>query len=218
MAVNKLKEMINFLKQVGHIKDAGVHEKMLSACLVDLETGPAIQFHEATDMLQIVQEAEIEGWMREKIQNLVQTKMISSVAREDTKRARAVQQRNLWVYNYLLATEWDVLRSSSHSLDSKLQVVSRRFACLGLTSPSEPTYKLGVAILLLSSHCGPVEDFTLDVGKAFGVLHDLKACVKLASRRSKHSGIPSLPKGSKGIIQRNVQGSLQFPWVSSLSY
>lgn len=83
MAVNKLREMLSFLKQVGQIngQDMEVSERLLNACLVDLETGGAIQFHEATDMLQLVQAAEIEGWMGKRCKNWYKPKWFPVVSR-----------------------------------------------------------------------------------------------------------------------------------------
>ena len=68
-------------------------------------------------------------------------------------------QRNLHLYNYFTQDEWDSLGNSCNTLDTKLQVVSKRCGLIGLTAPAETTYVLAVSIIIMACHKGPARRF-----------------------------------------------------------
>ena len=152
-------------------------KKVLQECLLDFNGGPRIEISKGTNMLQQVRDANIATWMKDDVVEAVEKKIANSLASPNNADAskRATMQRNMFLYNYFSQGEWDTLRSPYQSLDTKLQVVAKRFSCLGMTCPSEPTYVLANAILHVAVHNGTPETLTFDPKKVITVLKDLKA-------------------------------------------
>ena len=179
------------------------HKKnWLQGCLLDFNSGPRLEISEGTTMLQQVRDANIPTWMKNDVVEAVEKKMASCMASPNNADAskRAVMQRNMFLYNYFSQGEWDTLRSPYQSLDTKLQVVAKRFACLGMTCPSEPTYVLANAILHVAVHNGPPENLTFDPKKVITVLKDLKVIVELKTKRATHSGLQVYPENPAELV------------------
>lgn len=153
-------------------------------------------------MLQQVRDANIATWMKDDVVEAVEKKIANSLASPNNADAskRATMQRNMFLYNYFSQGEWDTLRSPYQSLDTKLQVVAKRFSCLGMTCPSEPTYVLANAILHVAVHNGTPETLTFDPKKVITVLKDLKVMVKLKTKRTTHSGLEVYPEHPSELV------------------
>ncbi|CAK8987073.1 Modification methylase Sau96I (M.Sau96I) (Cytosine-specific methyltransferase Sau96I) [Durusdinium trenchii] len=80
-----------------------------------------------------------------------------------------------------------------HTIGTKLALLSKRCALLGLTSPSEPTYVMCIAILVLASHQECADEFTYEVSNGFGILSDFKHVLKNVCKGVTHSGLQVYP-------------------------
>lgn len=203
MAAQRLKDMLGFLTALeksgfnpaAHDGVKDTQQKMLHGCLLDLQQAPSIAIQEATQMLQDVQSASIPDWMKEEIIKGVQEK-VSSTAEEQNggaKRGKNLTQKHLHLQNYMTESDWKTLRSSSHSLSTKVQCLCRRFGLLKLTCPSEGTSVLAVSLLSLASHQGPPEELLVDGFKTFSLLADFKCSVKSFTKKMKRSDLLVYP-------------------------
>ena len=206
MAAGRLNELLAFLATLNEIKgnDKSMEsqKKLLQGCLLDFNGGPRIEISEGANMLQQVRDANIATWMKDDVVEAVEKKIANSLASPNNADAsqRATMQRNMFLYNYFSQGEWDTLRSPYQSLDTKLQVVAKRFSCLGMTCPSEPTYVLANAILHVAVHNGRPETLTFDPKKVITVLKDLKVMVKLKTKRATHSGLQVYPEHPSELV------------------
>lgn len=169
--------------------------RLLKGCLVDIRQSPGFSPLEGTNMLEKVHEAKLPEWMRQDISKCIQEMVMSSVQEPQTggKKKRVCMQRNLHIYNYFTAGEWETLKSQRHTIGTKLALLSKRCALLGLTSPSEPTYVMCIAILVLASHQECADEFTYEVSNGFGILSDFKHVLKNVCKGVTHSGLQVYP-------------------------
>lgn len=203
MAAKRLKDTLDFLTA---LKSSGVEtesndkvqqsqENMLQSCLSDLKNTPAISMTEATQMLKDVQGANIPQWMQREIQDCVLTLTADKPREQDEggQTAKNKLQLNKYLENYFTEEEWNTLRSSSHSQNTKLQVVCNRFRLLGLTCPREVTSVLGLSIVLLAGHQGPPENLIVAHHRTRSMLEDFKTMTKNITKRTRRSDILLYP-------------------------
>ena len=194
MAAHRLKDLLDFLAvvnaQAEHSEEK--QKRLLEGCLRDFAGGPAIPMADCTMMIKDVQGASIPEWMKTAVVQSVQDKMLCTNG-EQKKGSRGVMQRHNYLYNYFTKEDWEDLRSEAKGLSTKVQVFKRLFNAIGLTNPTEPTYVLANAILHWACYSGTVEEFQCDINRVFGVLQDLKAVVRAAAKRAKHSGLEVYP-------------------------
>lgn len=196
-AVERLTDMLGFLTTLRGLKsDADsidTQKRLLNACLVDVRQSPGFSASDGKKMLEEVRSATIPDWMRDEILQCVQDMVVSGVGGEKERKGRVPMQRNLHLYNYFTQDEWDSLGNSCNTLDTKLQVVSKRCGLIGLTAPAETTYVLAVSIIIMACHKGQPEDLVIDAQKTFGMLKDLKVVLKNVCKRT-HSGLQVYPE------------------------
>lgn len=202
MATQRLTDVLSFLGSLGPVRDGQpveIQRRLVDGCLRDLRQGPSIDLAEATQMANMVNAATLPGWMRDEIIQAVHDKILGQT--EAARNKRNPMQRNMHIYNYFTAEEWEVMRSDTHSLTTKLHTLKNRFCSIGLTCPTEPTYVLANVIIHLAAHHGPPEAFQVDARKAFKVLKDVKTVIKLGSKRGVHSGIEIYPANPTDLPQ-----------------
>eukprot|EP00438_Fugacium_kawagutii_P020781 Skav202432 [mRNA] locus=scaffold5371:97420:98829:- [translate_table: standard] len=203
MATQRLQDVLSFLSSLGGLRDGQpqeVQRRLVEGCLRDLMQGPGILLSEATEMANMVNAATLPGWMRDEMLQAVHDKVLGQ--NNGATKRRNPMQRNMRLYNYFTAEEWEVMRSDTQSLTMKLHTLKKRFQSIGLTCPAEPTCVLANVILHLATHHGPPEDFQVDARKAIKVLKDVKAVIKLGSKRgTPHSGIEIYPANPTDLPQ-----------------
>ena len=99
---------------------------------------------------------------------------------------------------YLTQGDWDFLRNSRRSWDSKMTKLVERSNALGLTAPSEQTIRWAIALLLLVSY-----DELPTYSEIFKKVNDLKQCFVSEKKRYPHEHLavyPSSPAGLSGTM------------------
>lgn len=212
-AVERLTDMLGFLTTLRGLKsDADsidTQKRLLNACLVDVRQSPGFSASDGKKMLEEVRSATIPDWMRDEILQCVQDMVVSGVGGEKERKGRVPMQRNLHLYNYFTQDEWDSLGNSCNTLDTKLQVVSKRCGLIGLTAPAETTYVLAVSIIIMACHKGQPEDLVIDAQKTFGMLKDLKVVLKNVCKRTTHSGLQVYPESPRDLSEELLKAAYQ---------
>ena len=121
-ALQRLSDMLGFLatlRQFTADQDSiDMQRRLLQGCLVDIRQSPGFAPAEGTQMLEKVQTALLPDWMQTDISKCIQEMVMSLVqdAPAGTKRKRVCTQRNLHIYNYFTAGEWETLKSQRHTI------------------------------------------------------------------------------------------------------
>ena len=200
MAAERLKDLLTFLGALNDLRagETPAQKRLLEGCIDDFKSGPKIDLRAGTHMLEEVKVSKIPSWMKDYVVQAVEDKMMKGVEPEVASRRKPLQ-RNMFLYNYFNQEEWETMSNPRLTLETNLHTLASRFAAIGLTCPSEPTFVVANATLHAAIHQGPPQKLKIDSRKAFSILQDLKVIVKAKTKKSMHSGITLYPQEPSGL-------------------
>ena len=218
MAGKQLADAVSFLEALADsLSDPGelarAQQGFLQRCLEDLRAGPGIAMGEAADMLKKVQAAKLTEGVKAELVKCVQEKAtVSARPHEKVETKKSKMQSAEHICDYFTAAEWELLRNEALLPKSKKAALSTRCRHLGLLNPTEGTWKMLTAVLLLAGHVGDPQSFQLDPAYALKELQELKAVLRASCKDCWHSAIqeyPRLPSQLPEEVRRRAYPDLQ---------
>eukprot|EP00438_Fugacium_kawagutii_P005807 Skav220021 [mRNA] locus=scaffold3413:217691:218905:- [translate_table: standard] len=194
MATQRLQDVLSFLSSLGGLRDGQpqeVQRRLVEGCLRDLMQGPGILLSEATEMANMVNAATLPGWMRDEMLQAVHDKVLGQ--NNGATKRRNPMQRNMHLYNYFTAEEWEVMRSDTQSLTMKLHTLKKRFQSIGRTCLPQP--------LRGNAYSQPAVPCPLDIPS-------LDRLVQVFPARDTHGDVRHVASGRSSVRDDGFKGML----------
>ena len=206
MAEAKIVETLAFLKALKERRGpdpafAAKQKSLVESCLSEVERlSPAA----ATKLLALASDLpeDLLTVFTQAVEDKVAAHSLGPAEKE--KSTGSKMQKNLHIHSYFTDVEWKTLLNMEHCWDQKQMVIAKRFALLGMTSPTEHTSVMAIAMLLTVCHddkAGPLEALRINANEALSWLTDFKAVLKNQVKFEEHSGVLHYPANPGSLPQ-----------------
>lgn len=134
-----------------------------------------LKIAESSALLVKLAEVDLPDWIKVQLHDAINANTDDSRVRGKFDTPKVSQQKHNFLYHYLTAKDWEVLRMQ-HCMDLRIKTVLRRCALFGLLHPTENTMVLIACVLLLSAPGWSMEKVVAE--EFMALLRDCKCVLK----------------------------------------
>ena len=138
-----------------------------------------LKIAESSALLVKLAEVDLPDWIKVQLHDAINANTDDSRVRGKFDTPKVSQQKHNFLYHYLTAKDWEVLRMQ-HCMDLRIKTVLRRCALFGLLHPTENTMVLIACVLLLSAPGWSMEKVVAE--EFVALLRDCKCDLKHVRR------------------------------------